>query len=124
MTPFGWRLLGGPFEQIGTERLTPLGWGLAAALVGVSALDVVAAIWLREGRRRGARLALATTPFSLALGAAFAAAVPARPGAASGDLGHRRLARPPIRRRHRAQRRVTFANAERSRRSFTMMFAS
>jgi len=72
MTPFGWRLLGGPFEQIGTERLTPLGWGLAAALVGVSALDVVAAIWLREGRRRGARLALATTLFSLALGAAFA----------------------------------------------------
>jgi hypothetical protein len=71
MTPFGWRLLGGPFEQIGTERLTPLGWALAAALVGVSALDVVAAIWLREGRRRGARLALATTPFSLALGAAF-----------------------------------------------------
>jgi len=37
----------------------------------VSALDVVAAIWLREGRRRGARLALATTPLTLALGAAF-----------------------------------------------------
>ena len=71
MTPFGWRLLGGPFEQIGTDRLTSLGWGLAAALVEVSALDVVAAIWLRQGRRRGARLALATTPFSLALGAAF-----------------------------------------------------
>jgi hypothetical protein len=71
MTPFGWRLLGGPFEQIGTDRLTPLGWALAAGLVGVSALDVVAAMWLREGRRRGAWLGLATTPATLALGAAF-----------------------------------------------------
>jgi hypothetical protein len=25
MTPFGWRLLGGPYPQIGTDRLTPLG---------------------------------------------------------------------------------------------------
>jgi hypothetical protein len=84
MTPFGWRLLGGPFEQIGTERLTPMGWGLAVALVGVSALDVTAAIWLREGRRRGGRLALATTPLSLVLGALFAlpfllAVAPVRP---------------------------------------------
>jgi hypothetical protein len=71
MTPFGWRLMGGPFEAVGTDRLTPLGWGLGAALVGVSALDVVAGIWLRQGRRRGARLALATTPVTLALGAAF-----------------------------------------------------
>ena len=71
MTPFGWRLLGGPYEQIGTDRLTPLGWALAAGLVGVSALDVVTAIWLREGRRRGAWLGLATTPPALALGAAF-----------------------------------------------------
>jgi hypothetical protein len=71
MTPFGWRLMGGPYEQIGTDRLTPLGWVLAGTLVGVSLLDVLAAIWLRQGRRRGARLALATTPVSLALGAAF-----------------------------------------------------
>jgi hypothetical protein len=71
MTPFGWRLLGGPYEQIGTDRLTPLGWALAAALVGVSALDLATAIWLRDGRRRGARLALATTPITLALGAVF-----------------------------------------------------
>jgi hypothetical protein len=70
-TPFGWRLLGGPFAKIGTDRLTLLGWALAVALVGVSALDVVAAIWLRDGRRRGARLALATTPLTLALGAVF-----------------------------------------------------
>ena len=71
MTPFGWRLMGGPFEQVGTDRLTPLGQTLAVGLVGVSALDVTAAIWLREGRRRGARLALATTPLSLVLGAVF-----------------------------------------------------
>ena len=72
MTPFGWRLMGGPYEQIGTDRLTPLGWMLAGTLVGVSLLDVLTAIWLRQGRRRGARLALATTPASLALGVAFA----------------------------------------------------
>jgi hypothetical protein len=72
MTPFGWRLMGGPYEQIGTDRLTPLGWMLAGTLVGVSLLDVLTAIWLRQGRQRGARLALATTPVSLALGVAFA----------------------------------------------------
>ena len=71
MTPFGWRVMGGPFEQIGTERLTPLGQGLALALVGTAIVDMVAAIWLRQGRRRGGRLALATTPISLALGIAF-----------------------------------------------------
>jgi len=71
MTPFGWRLMGGPFEQIGTDRLTPLGWVLAGALVGVSLLDIISAIWLQQGRRRGGRLALATTPASIALGVAF-----------------------------------------------------
>jgi hypothetical protein len=71
MTPFGWRLMGGPFDQVGTDRLNPLGWGLSVALVGVSAVDVTTAIWLREGRRRGGRLALATTPLTLVLGALF-----------------------------------------------------
>lgn len=71
MTPFGWRLMGAPFEQIGTDRLTPLGWVLAVALVGTSALDVIAAIWLRQGRPAGARLGLVTTPFTLGLGAVF-----------------------------------------------------
>jgi hypothetical protein len=71
MTPFGWRLMGGPFEKIGTERLTPLGWSLALALVGTAILDIVTGIWLRQGRRRGGRLALATTPISVALGVAF-----------------------------------------------------
>jgi hypothetical protein len=71
MTPFGWRLMGGPLPQIGTDRLTPLGWVLAIALVGTSALDVITAIWLRQGRRAGVRLGLVTTPFSFGLAAVF-----------------------------------------------------
>ena len=72
MTPFGWRLMASPFEQIGTDHLTPLGWSLATALVGTAIVDVVTAVWLRQGRRRGGGLALATTPISFALGIAFA----------------------------------------------------
>lgn len=68
MTPWGFRSLSGPFEQLGPERFTALGW----ALVGVCALDVIAGIWLWQGRRRGARLGLATTPLALAFGAGFA----------------------------------------------------
>src|SRR6476660_7460480 len=68
MTPFGWRLMGGPFEQIGTDTLTPLGRILGGTLIGVSILDVVAGRWLRQGRRQGAKLALAMTPISFALG--------------------------------------------------------
>lgn len=71
MTPFGWRLLSGPYEQIGTDTLTGLGRVLGGALIGVSLLDLVAGIWLRQGRRRGARLGLATTPISLLLGTLF-----------------------------------------------------
>lgn len=72
MTPFGFRLLGGPYPQIGTERLTPLGWALAWLLVAVSGVDVVIGRWLWQGRRRGAVLALLTAPVSLALGQLFA----------------------------------------------------
>ena len=72
MTPFGWRLMGGPFEQIGSDTLTPLGRALAGALIGLSILDVLAGIWLWRGRRPGAKLGLATTPFAFALGVAFA----------------------------------------------------
>lgn len=35
-------------------------------------MDVVAGIWLWQGRRRGAWLGLATTPLALGLGAGFA----------------------------------------------------
>ena len=72
MTPFGWRLMASPFEQVGTDHLTPLGQTLAAALVGTALVDVLAARWLGQGQRRGGRVALATTPISFALGIVFA----------------------------------------------------
>jgi hypothetical protein len=68
MTPWGFRALSGPFETLGPGPFTALGW----ALVGVCVLDVVAGTWLWQGRRRGARLGLATTPLALGLGAGFA----------------------------------------------------
>jgi hypothetical protein len=68
MTPWGFRALSGPFEQLGRQPFTALGVGL----VGVCTLDVVAGIWLWQGRRRGARLGLATTVPALALGVGFA----------------------------------------------------
>jgi hypothetical protein len=111
MTPFGWRLMGGPFPQIGTDRLTPLGWALAIALVGTSALDVVTAIWLRQGRPAGARLGFVTTPFSFGLAAVFVlplliAAAPVRAVLLlAGTRG--------VRQRHAArQGRVTFVDAD------------
>ena len=71
MTPFGWRLLGGPYEQIGTDTLTDLGRVLGTALIVVSVLDLVAGTWLWQGRRRGAMLGVAMTPISLLLGTLF-----------------------------------------------------
>jgi hypothetical protein len=69
MTPWGFRsLAGGPFEQLTPEQFTALGW----VLVGVCAADVVAGTWLWQGRRRGAILALATSPVALGLGVGFA----------------------------------------------------
>jgi hypothetical protein len=69
MTPWGFRsLAGGPFERLSPEQFRALGW----VLVGVCAADVVAGIWLWQGRRRGAILGLATSPVALALGAGFA----------------------------------------------------
>jgi hypothetical protein len=68
MTPFGFRSLSGPFEQLGHDVFMALGW----ALVGVCVLDMVAGVWLWQGRRRGAWLGLATTPLALGLGAGFA----------------------------------------------------
>ena len=68
MTPWGFRSMSGPFEELGADAFTALGW----ALVGVSVLEVVAGAWLWQGRRLGARLGLATTPLALGLGAGFA----------------------------------------------------
>ena len=68
MTPLGFRSMSGPFEQLGQERFAALGWALVAAC----ALDTVAGVWLWQGRKRGARLAIATTPVQIFLGAGFA----------------------------------------------------
>jgi hypothetical protein len=68
MTPWGFRSMSGPFEELGQERFTVLGWGL----VGVCALDVVAGVWLWQGRRRGLRLGSATTVPAFGLAAGFA----------------------------------------------------
>ncbi len=68
ISPFGFRSFSGPFEQLGQGAFTVLGW----ALVAVCALDVLGGIWLWQGRRRGARLGLAMTPFAVALGVGFA----------------------------------------------------
>ena len=72
MTPFGWRLLGGPYPEIGTDRLTSLGWALAWLLVAVSTVDVMIGRWLWRGRPSGAVLALVMAPLSFALGWLFA----------------------------------------------------
>jgi hypothetical protein len=68
LTPFGFRSHSGPFERLGPDAFVVLGW----ALVAICILDVVAGTWLWQGRRRGARLGLATTPVALVLGVGFA----------------------------------------------------
>lgn len=68
MTPWGFRSMAGPFESLPAVPFTALGWGLVATC----ALDVLAGIWLWQGRRRGALLALGTNPIGLVLGWGFA----------------------------------------------------
>ena len=68
MTPWGFRAFSGPFERLGPRRFALLG----AALMGVSALEVVAGAWLAQGRTRGALLGLALTPVATVLGVGFA----------------------------------------------------
>jgi hypothetical protein len=68
MTPWGFRALAGPFDDLGEGTFAALGW----TFVGVCALNVLSGIWLWRGRRRGATLGLAMSPFAVALGAGFA----------------------------------------------------
>ena len=68
MSPFGWRYMAGPVEQLGPVPFMALGW----ALVAVCALDVVAGRWLWQGRRRGLQLGVATNAGAFALGLGFA----------------------------------------------------
>jgi hypothetical protein len=67
MTPWGFRSLDGPLARIGTNETVAFG----GALIVVCAADSTAALGLWRGRRWAGRLALATTPFALALGAGF-----------------------------------------------------
>lgn len=66
--PYGIRLMAGPFEQLGPKAFRGLCW----TFVGVCAVDVAAGVGLWRGRRWGARLGLATSPFALAHGVGFA----------------------------------------------------
>jgi hypothetical protein len=68
MTPFGFRSMSGPFEGLGADRFSMLGW----SFVAVCALDVLAGIWLWQGRRRGAKLGMVTSPFAFIMGIGFA----------------------------------------------------
>ena len=69
LTPWGFRSLAGPFEALPTAQFVALGWTLMAAC----AFDVLAGLWLWQGRRRGALLGAATgvVQFVLALGFAL-----------------------------------------------------
>lgn len=64
---FWFRSMAGPFEQLGPEAFTALGW----TFVGVCAADTVAAVGLWRGRRWASTLGLATSPLALALGVGF-----------------------------------------------------
>ena len=64
---FWFRSMAGPFEQLGPETFTALGW----TFVAVCAADMAAGVGLWRGRRWGARLGLATSPLVLALGVGF-----------------------------------------------------
>lgn len=68
MTPWGFRAFAGPFERLGRWRFALMG----AALMGVSAGQLVGGVWLLQGRQRGAILGLALTPLATFLGAGFA----------------------------------------------------
>jgi hypothetical protein len=68
MTPWGFRAFeGGPFDRLDPTMFALAGW----TLVGVTAADAVAGLWLWRGERRGAVLGMAMTPLALTLGTGF-----------------------------------------------------
>ena len=68
MTPWGFRSMSRPFEGLGAGRFLMLGW----SLVAVCALDALAGIWLWQGRGRGAKLGMVTSPLAFIAGTGFA----------------------------------------------------
>jgi hypothetical protein len=68
LTPWGFRAMAGPAEQLGTDAFSVLGFALAA----ISALNVLAGGWLWRGERRGLRLSQATFVPTMLLGVGFA----------------------------------------------------
>lgn len=64
----GFRLMEGPFEELGSDRFVTLGW----TLFTVSVLDVIVAVLLWRGSGRGAVLGVVTSPVVFALGIGFA----------------------------------------------------
>ena len=68
MTPWGFRSMAGPFEDLGDPTFAVLG----GSLVAVCAVDVVAGALLLQRRRSGFRLGLLTAVPQIVLGLGFA----------------------------------------------------
>ncbi len=68
LTPWGFRALSGPFEQLGSDVFTVL----AVTLTALSGLNVLAGTWLWRGERRGLHLGGVTFLPTMVLGVGFA----------------------------------------------------
>lgn len=68
LTPWGFRAMAGPFEDLGVGMFSMLSWAFAL----VCAVDLLAGFWLLQGRRRGLRLGLLTAVAQFLLGLGFA----------------------------------------------------
>ena len=68
MTPWGFRVYSGPFEELGPERFKALAWAFALVCLA----DVIAGLLTWRGDRRGPRIAAVATPPGVVLGLGFA----------------------------------------------------
>jgi hypothetical protein len=68
MTPWGFRAFAGPFDRLPMDHWVLVG----AAFVVVSGAQLVAGVWLAQGRRRGAALDVALAPLATVLGVGYA----------------------------------------------------